>query len=314
MSEAPFGTLDELMREFPRLKRGHDLHPLIERRLGALLEDIWPGAHAKPEPGEMPAGRADLGFYFADGRYAVFEIFVSVSQVPQDLRHLEQSNAEARIAILTDPLLDNGAIYREYYGKKPRDPFPAINVSDILVAENEAAVKEKLKEYIDEAFSTTEQAPQSAEALASRLAELGLDNPKREDFGTNRFTADVARVDSRHVIIAAMPIGMLQCAPTTVLKTAARMLDGNNWRVSTGDALPPRYWPQKIFRPPRTRHAGGDALLWEDAVHGGTSVRSRLVLTDRAEVLFVSSSGARFVTKLSDGRGVFVLGRIVADC
>lgn len=63
----------------------------------------------------MPGGRSDLAFYFGSGRYAIFEIFATVRLVAQDLRHLEQSNAQARIAILTDPVLDNGAIFEEYF-------------------------------------------------------------------------------------------------------------------------------------------------------------------------------------------------------
>ena len=133
MSEPSFQTLDELAEEFSRLKREKKLHPLAQERLATLLQDIWPDGYPKLEPGEMPAGRSDLAFSFPDGRYAVFEIFATVSQVPQDLRHLEQSNALARIAILTDPALDDGDIYREYYAKRPRDPFPVINLSDILV-------------------------------------------------------------------------------------------------------------------------------------------------------------------------------------
>jgi len=314
MREAPFQTADQLAAEFPHLKRARQLHAMAQERLATLLEDVWPHGYPKEEPGEMPAGRADLAFYLPDRGYAIFEIFVTVGQVPQDLRHLEQSNAQARIAILTDPVLDNGAIYNEYYARRPRDPFPVLNLSDILVAESEAAGKHKLKEYIGEAFATGEQVSQPAEALASRLAELSLDDVSREDFGDSRFTVDVARLGSRCVIIAATPPCRVSTSPTDVLKRAARMLHDDNWQTSTGDAFPPRYWPEKIFRRPRTRRSAGDALFWEDAGLRRTSVRSRLVITDRAEVFFVSSGGAKFVTRLDNGTGVFVLGRIIADC
>jgi hypothetical protein len=314
MSEVPFRTLDELRRDFPHLKRGKKLHPLVEARLAALLQDMWPDAHAKPEPGEMPGGRSDLGFYFKDGRYAVFEIFATVSQVPQDLRHLEQSNAQARIAILTDPELDNGAIYREYYGKKPRDPFPVINLSDVLVAGSEEAVKQRLQEYIEQGFAAQEDLTAPHQAVASRLAELSLDDTSREDFGDNSFTAGVARLDSRCVIIAAIPVDRISCAPTAVLVAASRMLDPDNWLDTSGDVRPPRYWPGKIFRPPRTMRSGENARFWEDSALGSDSVRSRLVITHQAEVVFASSAGAQYVRRLDDGTGVFMLGRIVADC
>ena len=314
MSEAPFRTLDELIGEFPHLKRAKRLHPLVERRLAALLEDIWPDAYAKPEPGEIPAGRSDLGFYFADGRYAVFEIFASVSQVPQDLRHLEQSNAKARIAILTDPLLDNGAIYREYYGKKARDPFPAVNLSDILVQGNKGAAKQKLQEYIEEAFASPEDAAEQSERVRSRLAELALDDESRDDFGESSFTSGVSRPDCRYVILAAIPLRAVSHSGTNVLLAARTMLEPGHWYSPNPDDPPPRYWPPAVFKVPVRRRSAQNALFWEDPDHAGTSAAaSRLVVTDRAEVLFVSGEQLYFVTKV-DSVGVFMLGRILAEC
>jgi hypothetical protein len=314
MSEAPFQTLEELAKESPRLKRERKLHPLVQARLAALLQDIWPDAYAKPEPGEMPAGRSDLGFYFAHGRYAVFEIFATVSQVPQDLRHLEQSDAHARIAILPDPLLDNGVIYDEYYAKRPRNPFPALKLGEILVAENEAAGRQKLKECIQAAFATREPVVASAEGLASRLAELSLDDESSATFGENRFTVGVEWLDGRCVLIAALPSEPVSYSTTNVLKAARSMLDTENWYHTTGDGFPPRCWPERIFEVPRSRHSDQNAVLWENPLHGSTTVTCRLAVTGNGEVFFASSEGADFVTRLPDGTGVFKLARILAEC
>ncbi len=119
MSAISFQTFDELSQAFPDLKSRKKLHTITEKRLALLLEDIYPDDYAITEPGEIPGGRSDLAFYFGSGRYAVFEVFATVSQVAQDLRHLEQSNAQARIAILTDPALDDGRIFEEYFRKRP---------------------------------------------------------------------------------------------------------------------------------------------------------------------------------------------------
>lgn len=314
MSEPSFQTLDELAEEFSRLKRERKLHPLAEERLATLLQDIWPDAYPKAEPGEMAAGRLDLAFYFADGRYAVFEIFATVSQVPQDLRHLEQSAAQARIAILTDRVLDEGRIYNEYYGKKARRPFPVLDLSEILVVEYETVTKQKLKEYIDQAFTVEQEVSESAERLASRLAELSLDDESGEDFGENRFTSGVARLDRRCVIIAAVPVDRVSCSPSGVLNAAKGMLELDKWYTPTPDHPPPRYWPHTIFIVPLRPRSDQNALCWENPDYGSGSVDYRLVISDRAEVIFVSSEGAGFVTKLRDGTGVFLLGRILAEC
>ncbi|MBL7183620.1 MAG: hypothetical protein ISS50_04115 [Anaerolineae bacterium] len=119
MSALSFQNFDELSKAFPDLKRKKRLHPIVEKRLALLLKGLYPGAHPITEPGEIPGGRSDLAFYFGSGRYAVFEVFATISQVAQDLRHLEQSNAQARIAILTDPALDDGRIFEEYFRKRP---------------------------------------------------------------------------------------------------------------------------------------------------------------------------------------------------
>jgi len=141
VSSFSFQTFDELLQAFPDLKRKRRLHPIAEKRLALLLQDIYPDEYSIAEPGEIPGGRSDLAFYFGSGRYAVFEVFATISQVAQDLRHLEQSNAQARIAILTDPALDGGKIFEEYFRKRPRDPFPWVKLSDVLIVENETKAK-----------------------------------------------------------------------------------------------------------------------------------------------------------------------------
>ena len=314
MSEPSFQTLDELAADFSRLRRERKLHPLAEERLATLLQDIWPDAYPKAEPGEMPAGRLDLAFYFADGRYAVFEIFATVSHVPQDLRHLEQSAAQARIAILTDRMLDDGRIYNEYYGKKARRPFPVLDLSEILVVEYETVTKQKLKDYIDQAFTVEQEVSESTRGVDSLLAELSLEDESSEDFGDNRFTVGVSRLDSRCVILAAIPLDRVSCSPTQILVAASRMLDHDNWYDTSGDDYPPRYWPAYIFGLPGPRVWARGAFFWEDRVYPSGSVRSRLAITERAEVIFVSCSGVGFVTSLDDGTGVFLLGRILAEC
>lgn len=168
MTDYSFQTLDDLALSFSTLKRKHHLHPRTEKRLAYLLRQIYPEQHSIPEPGEIPGGRLDLAFYFKSGLYATFEIFATVSQVPQDLRHLELSDAPARIAILTDPSLDEGRIYDEYFRKKPRCPFPWITLSDILVKERESEAMQQLRELIDDAFAAAKDA--SALAPTPQLA------------------------------------------------------------------------------------------------------------------------------------------------
>jgi hypothetical protein len=255
MSDCSFQSFDELSKAFSDLKRERRLHPLVEKRLALLLTDLYPGAHPITEPGEIPGGRSDLAFYFGSGRYAVFEVFATVSQVAQDLRHLEQSSAQARIAILTDPALDKGKIFEEYFRKRPRDPFPWVKLSDILVVGNETKAKGQLEQYIDEAFASDRLVSEPTEYIDKRLEELGLGDENDENFGRSRFTANVAPSDSRYVILAAIPLNTVPCSAADVLNTAKDMLQVRNWHRRSGVDLPPKYWPPRLF------HMGAVALI-----------------------------------------------------
>jgi hypothetical protein len=315
MSAISFQTFDELSQAFPDLKSRKKLHTITEKRLALLLEDIYPDDYAITEPGEIPGGRSDLAFYFGSGRYAVFEVFATVSQVAQDLRHLEQSNAQARIAILTDRALDDGRIFEEYFRKRPRDPFPWVKLSDILVVENEANIKEQLKQYIDEAFASDRLVSEPAAHIDKRLEALGLGDENDENFGRSRFTANVAPSDSRYVILAAIPLNTVVCSATDVLNTAKDMLQVRNWHSRSGADLPPKCWPPSIFDIPDTRRSAQNALFWENTSFEPNTNRvlSRLVITGSAEVIFASGT-MMFLSPLENGTRVFRLAPILAKC
>jgi hypothetical protein len=91
------------------LRRKKRLHSAVQERLGYLLEKRFGASCAVPEVSHVPGGRNDLMLFECNGRRVCFEIFASVSQVPQDLRLLEQANADVRIAVLLDREVDRRA-------------------------------------------------------------------------------------------------------------------------------------------------------------------------------------------------------------
>jgi len=80
------------------LRRARRLHPEVLSRLVTLLTIAFPDATAVPEVNATLGGRNDLIQFFHDGRRTVFEVFATASQVPQDLRLLEQCEADAKIS------------------------------------------------------------------------------------------------------------------------------------------------------------------------------------------------------------------------
>jgi len=239
-----FQSLSDLSQAFPELKRKKMLHPTTEKRLALLLKDIYPEAYPKSEPGEIPGGRSDLAFYFGNGRYVMFEVFATVSQVAQDLRHLEQSNAQARIAILADDILDQGAVFEEYFGKRPRDPFPWVRLSEILVTENETTAKKQLKQIIDEAFDSDSVSSELIVDITSRLEEFNLRDISDPKFGATKLTKNLyqfvrgfqrsgleigTQAATSSTMFLGIPTTPLKSGANVIFKVARELFDSNRW-------------------------------------------------------------------------------------
>jgi len=130
------------------LKRLKRLHGEVEKRLSVLLAHLYPNAPAISEVSGILGGRNDLIQFFFSGRKVVFELFFSPSQVSQDLRLLEQSQAEVKIAVLLDREI-NSKLAAEYFRKKP-DSFPFLWLSEVLLPSHESTSYARLRELIDE--------------------------------------------------------------------------------------------------------------------------------------------------------------------
>jgi hypothetical protein len=305
-----FETVDALKVQFGGLRKARRLHAVTKGRLATLLGEIYPGGCPVPEPGEMAGGRADLCFYLPSA-YAVFEIFATLGQVAQDLRHLEQSRAEVRIAVLPDPELDP-FISREYFRKKPRGPFPHLWLSQVLVTSNAEATRLQLRELIEKGLAASARHA-SVWEVSRRLVQLHLAQVTDALFGANEHTRGVVSPGLPSVVLAALPESGPASAPTEVLRTAQQMLELRKWYAAADpDALPPKYWPRSIFEVPKQSRSGLEAMAWEDVKAGTGATLARLVITSGAEVLFCSS--ALFVRHAKNGATVFRLGPILAEC
>lgn len=124
------------------------LHKLVEGRLSWLLSRLYPESCPVEEVSGVPGGRNDLIQFFSNGRRFVFELFFSPSQVPQNLRLLEQSVADVKIAVLLDRQIDP-RLATEYFRKKP-DHFPYLWLSQATLPRYEAVCLARLVELIDE--------------------------------------------------------------------------------------------------------------------------------------------------------------------
>jgi nucleoside phosphorylase len=157
-----------------------------------------------------------------------------------------------------------------------------------------------------------------------RMAVFGLLDEDADDFGKCDFTANVgftSRLDTplsqaqHYVVISALPRDEINNIKMNILQTAGDMLKLDNWYKSgrLGE-YQPKYQPYSIFKVPYERRAVKNALVWEDkdTIINSSYVISRLVVTNLAEVMFVSALD--FVHILSDEKIVFRVSNILAKC
>jgi hypothetical protein len=148
MPDIPFETIEELSNFVLSCKRRNKLHPIVEERLKELLVRLYPDSHPVSEVAGVLGGRNDLIQFFFNKRRVLFELFFSPSQVPQDLRLLEQSTADVKIAVLLDRKF-KPELADTYFRKKP-EPFPYVWLSDLMLRKREAYCQARFRELIDE--------------------------------------------------------------------------------------------------------------------------------------------------------------------
>ena len=139
---------NEYEQSILELRRRKQLHSIVEKRLTYLLRRVIPEEALVPEIYGVPGGRHDLMAFSFNGKRIVFELFFSPSQVSQDLRLLERSTAEKKIAILLDHEVDP-KLSNEYFRKKP-DSFPFIWLKWVMKPDFEKICIQRLREIIDE--------------------------------------------------------------------------------------------------------------------------------------------------------------------
>jgi hypothetical protein len=107
------------------------VHAAFQNSLRLLLSAEFPSTTAIPEVYAVEGGRNDMVQYAQDGKRAVFELFCSPSQVPQDLRLLERADAHWKIAVLLDEEI-NRDLATNFFRKKP-EGLPFLWLSQVIM-------------------------------------------------------------------------------------------------------------------------------------------------------------------------------------
>jgi hypothetical protein len=169
MQSNEFNDFKSYIKWVKDAKKKKLLHQEVEKRLASLLSKIYSDSYQISEVSGIPGGRNDLMQFSFSGRRVVIELFFSTSQVSQDLRLLEQSNADIKIAILLDEAIDPHLSW-EYFRKKP-EPFPFIDLRFVMLPEYEKFCLARLKELIDEKSPIIQMRQILSHPLGERLEE-----------------------------------------------------------------------------------------------------------------------------------------------
>lgn len=124
----------------------HQVHSAFQASLRSLLSTEFPDSTAIAEVYAAPGGRNDMVQYAQDGKCAVFELFCSPSQVPQDLRLLERAEAHWKIAVLLDEDV-NPALATTFFHKKP-EGLPFLWLSQIVMPSKAGECRAKLRQLL----------------------------------------------------------------------------------------------------------------------------------------------------------------------
>lgn len=124
----------------------HQVHPAFQASLRSLLSAEFPNTTAIPEVYAVAGGRNDMVQYSQDGKRAVFELFCSPSQVPQDLRLLERAEAHWKIAVLLDEQV-NPDLAANFFRKKP-EGLPFLWLSQLIMPSKTAECRVKLRQLL----------------------------------------------------------------------------------------------------------------------------------------------------------------------
>lgn len=124
----------------------HQVHTAFQNALRSLLSAEFPNGTSIPEVYAVAGGRNDLIQYNQDGKRAVFELFCSPSQVPQDLRLLERVDANWKVAVLLDEQIQP-KLAATFFRKKP-EGLPFLWLSQVIMPSRAADCGAKLRQLL----------------------------------------------------------------------------------------------------------------------------------------------------------------------
>lgn len=197
-----------------KCRKEKKLHGVVEDKLVEVLSFLSPAFEPIKEPQGLAGGRNDLMLFRFDGKKVLFEIFGTKSQVSRDLRILDKTSADKKIAIIVDKEVDAGVIDK-FLKENPESNYPYLFVSELFIDALLTQSKRKLRYLIlgdeDSWFQFLLHQKlyvnsQEFKEFVDSMKELGFSGFSKEELDTGKIS--VGRVFNMIILRKLKSIGL----------------------------------------------------------------------------------------------------------
>lgn len=132
--------MNDISNEILNLRRNKMLHAKILQILERIINKYMPEYIPISEIQGLAGGRNDLICFKYNSRKVLFEIFATANQVSRDLRLLDKTQADVKIAIIIDKEIDKRVI-EKFLRENPENNYPFLFISKILYENTDTVLK-----------------------------------------------------------------------------------------------------------------------------------------------------------------------------
>jgi hypothetical protein len=135
------------LEQMKKLRKQKLFHSFVQARLIEMCQQWFPYLHPIKEIQGLAGGRNDLILFEFDGRKVLIEIFGTASQVSRDLRILDNTKADVKIAVIIDKEIDP-QVFEHFLRENPESNYPFIFASEVVDPSRAHEGRLKLHELI----------------------------------------------------------------------------------------------------------------------------------------------------------------------
>ncbi len=130
-----------------RLRAAKELHRVVQDQVAALMKAASADFLSIREVYGLAGGRNDLLSFDYSGKKVVVEIFASVGQVSRDLRILDNTKANVKIAVIIDREVD-AKVFDKFIRENPENNYSFLFIGEFLQKERHAETVLKLQSIV----------------------------------------------------------------------------------------------------------------------------------------------------------------------